>query len=142
MIIKQEDITIRMAQSSDVVALAILTAASFEPYKPQWQNATNDWMVAEINGIVHGCLQLCIGRPTGRLAMLCLDTTLDNRSRHAIMVELVRGGMFALQQMGSQVVTIFVDYEHKGFKRLVKKRFEARVTNSGNLLTTYLGGDI
>ncbi len=137
---KRYNIVIRMALPDDAEALAALTAEFLGPFKVKWQDATHDWLVAEFDGKVCGCLQLCLGRPIGRLEMLCVEATLDPRAKHAIMVELSRGGLFALQQTGSQVVTIFGEFASKGLKRLLKKRFNARVTNSGNLLTTYLGG--
>lgn len=134
-----KQVSIRMAQEGDAEALAALTTAFLGPYTVNWLNATGDWMVAEASGKVVGCLQLCIGRPIGRLEMLCVQEDLDPRSKHAIMLELARGGMFALKQMGSQIITVFVAFESKGFKRMIKKRFGGKVTNSGNLLTAYLG---
>ena len=134
-----KQVTVRMAQAGDAGALAALTATFLGPYKVNWAEATGDWMVAEVEGKVVGCLQLCLGRPIGRLEMLCVQEDLDARSKHAIMRELARGGMFALQQTGSQIITVFVAFESKGFKRMVKKYFGGRVTNSGNLLTAYLG---
>jgi len=133
------DITIRIARPEDAGVLDTLTADFLGPYKVQWEGATPDWLVAEVNGEVLGCTQLCIGRPIGRIEMLSISKRLDLREKHAIMVELCRGGLFALQQTGSQIVTVFVSFDHKGFKRLLKKRFNGRVTNSGNLLTSYLG---
>jgi len=133
-------VIVRMALPTDAQVLAELTAVSLGPYKVNWHDATHDWMVAELDGKVYGCVQLCLGRPIGRVEMLCVDPTLNPREKHAIMLELMRGGLFALQQTGSQVITVFGEFNNKGFKRLIKKRFGAKVTNSGNLLTTYLGG--
>ncbi len=137
---KRYNIIARMALPTDAEVLAELTAVSLGPYKVHWHDATHDWMVAEMEGKVYGCVQLCLGRPIGRVEMLCVDTALAPRAKHAIMLELMRGGMFALKHTGSQVITVFGEFGNKGFKRLIKKRFNARVTNSGNLFTTYLGG--
>jgi len=137
--IKAKDLTIRMALSSDAGALDALTKPAFGNLVVDWRNATNDWIVAEFNGQIIGCIQLCMGRPVGRLELLCVDNTLDARSKHVIMMELLRSGLYALQQTGSQIVTAFIEFTNKGVKRIFKKRFGAQITNSGNLLTMYLG---
>lgn len=139
MVFKREDIIVRMAKPQDAEALAGLTQKSFGPYKVDWTDATHDWLVAEVAGSVYGCVQLCIGRPVGRLELLCVAETLTPRDKHAIMLELARGGMYALKETDAQIIIVFVEFASKGFKRMIKKRFGGRVTNSGNLVTAYLG---
>ena len=136
---KQEDIIVRFAQASDAEVLGALTYTAFGGLDIQWKDATKDWIIAEIDGTVQACLQLYMGRPVGKLEHLCVNKDLDQRAKYAIMLELIKGGLLALQQTGSQLITVFVDFQNKGMKRMLKRRFGARVTNSGNLLTAYLG---
>ena len=136
---KREEIEVRMAQPQDAGNLERLTRPMLGSFPVDWTNATGDWLVAEVGGAVCGCVQLCLGRPIGRLEMLCVAMELTPREKHAIMLELARAGMYALQQTDAQIITVFVEFANKGFKRMIKKRFGGRVTNSGNLVTAYLG---
>lgn len=134
---REINITIRMAETSDAAALAALV--NLGGYEADWKNSTNGWLVAENDGEVVACVQLCLGKPVGRLELLHVRSDLNARDRALVVMSIARAGMFALWQAGSEIVTCMVPFEEKGWKRVLKKRFGARVTNSGNLLTAFLG---
>ena len=80
-----------------------------------------------------GCLQLCPGKPVGRMELLSVDQGLGPRQRAEIVKGLVYDGMAALKVSGAQAVACLINFEAKSFKRILKKR-GAVVLTSGNLL--------
>jgi N-acetylglutamate synthase-like GNAT family acetyltransferase len=138
--IKQNQIEVRIANPEDIPAIAKLTEPWWNGVEIVWMpEAADNWLVAEAEGKVYGCVQLCIGNPVGRCEMLCIDPGLSPRSQHEICLAICRAGAFALAQTGAQVITVFVSFGDKGFKRMLKRKFGCFVATSGNLLTTTVG---
>jgi len=98
-----------------------------------WSDIEPYWLVAVVNGKIMGCLQLCPGKPVGRMELLSVEQGLGPRGRAVLVKGLVYDGMAALKFSGSQAVACLINFEEKGFKRILKKR-GAVVLTSGNLL--------
>lgn len=134
---KENEVTIRLAEIADADSLRALV--DLGGYEADWENSTDGWLVAEVHGDVVACVQLCFGKPVGRLELLHIRNDLNARDRALVVMSIARAGMFALWQAGSEIVTCMVPFEEKGWKRVLKKRFGAQVSNSGNLLSAFLG---
>ena len=98
-----------------------------------WSDIEPYWLVATVNGEIMGCLQMCPGKPVGRIELLSVHKDMGPRKRASIVQGLVYDAMAALKVSGSQAVACLINLESKSFKRILKKR-GAVVLASGNLL--------
>ena len=137
--IRAKDITVRVGQIDDIESLKDLTKDAWGPYVIEWAEAVPDWLVAVVENKVVGCVQLCLGRPVGRVEVLCVQEGFSPRETHEVRLALCQAGYYALKETGSQIAVAMVSFKDKGFKRMLKHRFEARVADSGNILASYIG---
>ncbi len=105
----------------------------FNPEYVDWSNVAPWWLVAKENEKIVGAIQVIPSKPMGRLEMLIFDTTLNSHARGRVMRALLEQGIGTLRLGGCWPITGFVPFEHKSYKRLLKKR-GAKVDGSGNMI--------
>jgi len=129
---------IRFAVPEDAAELAQIV--DLQGMEVDWANSTSGWLVAEDEAAaVLGAVCLYLGRPVGFAEMLSIRSDLNPRDAHAVMVALTNVAKAALEADGSTITASFVPFDKKGWKRTMKKRFNMRVTGSGNMLTDFNG---
>ncbi len=98
---------------------------------PYWLIALND------ETKVVGCVQVCLGKPVGRLEMLSLDESLTKVQKAKVTVRLTEQGFRTLKMHGVQYVSAVVPFEEKSYKKILKRR-GGFVAMTGNLMAVNL----
>lgn len=120
----KKETTIRLARNADGAAIAMLRAACGYPDADylDWSNIEPYWIVAcDVRDIV-GALQVCPGRPVGRLEMLAVHPGLAPRARAETVKALALQGMATLRLHGSGIAAFLVPFELRAYKNALKKR--------------------
>ena len=131
-------IEVRLAQNEDGDDIhRLLLSDGFEIEELDWHDIYPYWLVAEMDGRTVACLQVCLGKPMGRLEWLAYDHGLSHPSRARVIKAMVDQGFLVLKKHGAQVAAGLVDFEDKAFKRILKKRGGV-VMVSGNLIVRRL----
>jgi hypothetical protein len=74
--IDRRNIKVRLAANDEgprVAELAATCGFVFSDWEIDWSDIHPHWLVADHLGELLGCLQLCYGRPVGRLEILGVD---------------------------------------------------------------------
>lgn len=125
---------IRLGTNADGPRIGELVAeGGFDVIGLDWTLIEPYWLVADAGEEIVGCLQVLPGRPVGRLELLAADDSLTHRERTIVIKALIEQGMATLKLAGVQLATGMIPFEHKAYKRLLKKR-GAVVIASGNML--------
>lgn len=95
------------------------------------------WLVVASETEILGCIQVCPGKPLGRLELMSADKRLSGRDRAKVVKLLVTSGNETLRQGGSKLVAGMVQFGDSAWKRLLKKR-GAVVIGTGNMLASRL----
>lgn len=101
--------------------------------KLDWSDIYPFWLVAIAENKIVGCLQVCPGKPVGRLEMLAVDQEYTHQKKAKVVSMLLTVGVRTLKAHGAQMVTGHVGFEDKGYKRMLKKR-GCEVISSGNMM--------
>lgn len=99
-----------------------------------WDDIYPYWLVAENGAGIIGCIQVCPGKPVGRVENLSIDPTASGQMRAKAFKMLVDEGLNTLRQMGSTASSSMVLFENKAAKRVFKRHFGGKVTASGNII--------
>ena len=110
----------------------LVEGAGFNITGVDWSNIHPYWLVVVDEQII-GCMQVCPGRPVGRLELLAVDPELTHRQRAETVKTLLTTGIETLNKGGSKIAMSMVSFKQKSFKKLLKKR-GAVVVSSGNML--------
>ena len=131
-------IDVRLAQNKDGDDIHGLVSSSGQEISGlDWSDIYPYWLVVEMDGRIVGCLQVCAGKPMGRLDWLAYDQGLSHQSRARVIKIMVDQGFLVLKLHGAQIVACMVDFEDKAFKRILKKRGGV-VMVTGNLIVRRL----
>jgi len=97
------------------------------------------WLVASKNDDprVVGAIEVLLGKPIGRLELMCFDPTLQHIERAKVMQQLIINGMATLQIYGSSMVSGLIPFNMKGYKRIFKNRGGVVLTQ-GNMMAKRL----
>jgi hypothetical protein len=96
-----------------------------------WSRIEPYWLVADLDGEVVGCLQVCLGLPMGRLELLATDKEMPHRMRATVVRELLLQGVATLTRLGAGMATGMVSFDQKAYKKMLRRR-GAVVIFSGN----------
>jgi hypothetical protein len=128
---------IRMALNSEGSIIRRLAEAQTLPpeFKDvfNWDDIYPYWLVAVNGAGIVACLQVCPGKPMGRLENLSTAEGLDPHIRSRAAKILIEAGADTLRQMGSSAASSIVPFANKPAKRVLK-RHNYKVTLSGNVL--------
>jgi len=127
------EVLVRFARDAEGMAIAQLVHTCHEGVpKADWSKVYPNWMVAEKDGEVIGCVQLCYAKPIGRLEFLSFVPGLPYRTRALAVRSLLSLASMALRHSGATAVAGTVGFEQKSFKEILKKN-DCRVVVSGNV---------
>lgn len=133
--INRRDVKIRLALDEEgprVAELAAEVGFKFSDWDIDWSHIHPHWLVAEYLGELLGCLQVCYGRPVGRLEIMGIDARLGNPTRALVVKQLLLSGCQILKDYGAHAASGVVPFKLGWYKRFLKRR-GAVVISSGNL---------
>ena len=128
------NISIRLATNDEgPIIKGFVAATGFVEDYLDWSQIFPFWLVAEVEGEIVGCLQVCPSRPIGRLEFLYTVPELSHKMRSLVVWQLIVTGKEVLRHEGAQLVSAVIPFELKSYKRLLKRR-GAITALSGNLM--------
>lgn len=128
------EIKVRFARDAEGMAIAQMVHCSHEAVpNVEWAKVYPYWMVAEKNGDLIGCIQVCYSIPVGRLEFMSFVPGLPYRTRALAVKALLNLGTLTLKKTGARVVAGCVGFEDKSFKEILKRE-GCTVFTSGNTL--------
>jgi len=130
-------VTVRMATNADGEVIGALVRAGGFDLEADWSAVAPFWLIAETDRPV-GAVQVCPGRPVGRLEFLCFADDADDRTKLSALKMLLFQGCATLQRGGSDYASGMVPFENKWLKRRYKKA-GAVTMSTGNLMLKRLG---
>jgi hypothetical protein len=134
--IDRRNIKARLAINEEgprVAELAATCGFSFSDWEIDWSTIHPHWIVADHLGDLLGCLQICYGRPVGRLEILGVDESLERPTRALVVRLLLETGCQILHEYGAQAASGLIPFSMKWYKRWLKKRGAVTLV-SGNLV--------
>lgn len=122
-VVKREAVTIRAATNADGEKIGELSwAAGFTIEGIDWSCVEPNWLVAEYGGDVVGAVQLCPGKPIGRIELLSIDQRLPHRAKSTVVRELLFAACRVLRSLGAQFVSGLVDDTRESFMQVLSRR--------------------
>ena len=141
-VIDRRDIKARLAVNDEgprVAELAATCGFVFSDWEIDWSDIHPHWLVADYLGELLGCLQICYGRPVGRLEILGVDKSLERPARAVVVDLLLETASRIMKDYGAQAVSGVIPFEMKWYKRWLKRRKGAVTLLSGNLVLYRMG---
>lgn len=128
------EVRVRMARDPEGMAIAQMVHSNHEgvPHA-QWSSIYPYWMVAEKDGEMVGCVQICYSVPIGRLEFLSFAPGLPYRTRALAVKALLNLGTLSLKKTGASFVAGCLGFDQKGFKEILKAE-GCVVLTSGNVI--------
>jgi hypothetical protein len=87
-----------------------------------WNNIAPYWLVAEVDGVIIGCIQVCLSLPVGRIEMLAVDKRLSHVTRARVIYQLCITAGATLKAAGAQMATSLISFKNKPWKQILKRR--------------------
>lgn len=114
---------IRLATNEDGARIGDLVESEgfYANVHMDWDDIAPHWIVAEKDGKVVGAIQVCPGKPIGRVEMLVIDSQIEGREKARMVRSLLLSANHALEQYGSQTATGFVPHSLKAYRNVLKK---------------------
>lgn len=134
------NVEVRLAQPDEgkvVQDLAACSGFAFDHWAIDWSDIHPHWLLAEHEGKPVGTIQVCYGKPIGRLEILGIPEELPKRLRAAVVRSLVEVGSAILTEYGAQGVSGMIPFSMPGYKRVAKKRGWSTL-DSGNIMVKRL----
>lgn len=118
----ERDFTVRSAKNEDGPAIAALLHADGPDFRHlDWSDIGTGWIVADRDGVLVGVVQVCQGKPVGRLEMLALDTTRSKTLRAKALKALLLTGCKVLAYFGSQEVQFLAPASNDDYRKIVER---------------------
>jgi len=114
-------ITIATNDEGDQVQ-ALVESNGFHVDGIDWSDIQPWWLVAKQDEEIIGTIQVCPGKPIGRIEMLATKTSLSPLHKAQVAWRLNIAGMTTLKRAGSQLVSSMVSFDNKNVKKMMKKR--------------------
>ena len=132
-VLTSEDVRIRLASNKDGKKIKeLVTSAGFNIDIP-FDDIYPFWLVAEYQNEIVGCLQVCVGKPIGRLEMLATKKPLPHKIKTITVLHLMATGTNTLKESGVTMVSSMVSFKMKSFKRILQ-RYGGFTLTTGNLM--------
>lgn len=122
----RRDVTVRMAKNSDGDDVERLMDKNenfqWENWRIDWHDLEPNWLIAEHNEVVVGCIQVVPAKPIGRMEILTVDPDLSLMMRYAVTLALTSHAISVIQMYGAQAASSmiprrFEDYLHGAMNR-------------------------
>lgn len=124
---------IRHAANTDGEAISELMFSVGYNARLDWSDIAGYWLVAEIEREIVGAIQICYGKPMGRLDLTGISPKLSAHRGARIYRDLVLSGLQTLHTFGAQTASGYVPFPNRNIKRFLKK-IGGRSLGQGNFM--------
>jgi N-acetylglutamate synthase-like GNAT family acetyltransferase len=108
-----------MAKNSDGDAVAgLMDACGFfqwENWAIDWSDLEPNWIVAEHDGKLLGCIQVVPAKPIGRMEILAVDPALGMKTKGAVVKKLTDHAIATNWMYGAQAVSSMIPYDLESY---------------------------
>jgi len=130
-----KDFKIRSAVDKDGPTIAALLAFSGPDFRHlDWHSIGAGWIVADREGEIVGALQVCHGKPIGRLELLAIDPQRSKTFKAKAFKALVLTGCKMLAYFGSQEVQFLTPADTADYHKIME-RYGSRKQAEGILFS-------
>jgi len=134
---KHWEMTVRGAEDHEGEAVRGLVSEMAEQYgwalpPCPWTRLKPFWYVAEVQGLILGAVQVCIGWPIGRLELLSVRRNLSHTQRAKVVKALCYHAFDAMKLDGTTLVSLLLPEQDEMFTRVVS-RAGAKFTVRGKM---------
>jgi len=121
---RHRDITVRMAKNDDGPAVALLMEKldffQFDDWAIDWCDLEPNWLVAEHDGTVLGCIQVVPAKPIGRIEVLAVDPSLGLKNRYHVVRMLTEHAVAVIGMYGAQGVSSMIPRRYETYLKGAK----------------------
>lgn len=128
---------VRLAENTDAPRIKELVVGAGWKIDVEFAEVYPYWLVAEIDDEIKGAIQVCPGKPMGRLELLSVDPGVSFPQRARIVRELDIQGAATLRKGGSELAVGMIPFGLKSYKKVLKKR-GCVVIGQGNMVAKKL----
>lgn len=125
------------AEGHFIAELLDLNGYNF-PVEMDWSEVFPFWLVAVLDGVIVGCVQVVMGKPLGSAEFLAVKPGLPNRYRVLCVRDLTVAAMACLRMQGCYMAFTFTPFERKDYKEILKNKFGAVAASSGTIMVKKL----
>lgn len=141
---KAWELTVRAARNDEGEAIHALldaqtTVSGWRLPKVRWDRVAPFWYVAEIQGVLLGAVQICIGWPVGRIELLAVLPGLSKTKRAKVVKALSYHVFAAMRLDGTELAAIMLMENGYEFGRILE-RWGARYAVQGKVYFYRLAG--
>lgn len=130
-----KDFKIRSAVDTDGPVIAALLALAGPDFRHlDWHSIGAGWIVADREGEIVGALQICNGKPIGRLELLAIDPKRSKTFKAKLVKGLVLTGCKVLAVFGAQEVQVLTPADQLGYHEIIE-RYGGRKQSEGILFS-------
>lgn len=124
----RQRVHLRMATAADGLTMGnMLHLSGFKFEGVDWSKVSPNWLVAEIGGLIVGCICVYPGQPFGWKEFLCVEGELSHRARALVVRALHSQADALLRLAGSQFDCGGVGDDMPGYQRVIERRGARRV---------------
>lgn len=119
----RQRITLRIARADDAVLIGNLVRhAGWMVDGIDWSDIGANWLVAEHDGLIAGCIMVLPGKPIGFLEFLATVDGMPHRRRATVVRALLLQGLATLTRFGSQRAAGHIGQHRKDYIRVLERR--------------------
>jgi hypothetical protein len=137
---ERPNVQVRLARNDEAKVVQDLAACSgfaFDHWEIDWSDIHPHWLLAELDGKAVGTIQVCYGKPIGRLEIMGIPEEIPKKLRVYIIMALVTVGSTILTEYGAQGVSGMIPFSMPAYKRAAKRRGWSTL-DSGNIMVKRL----
>ena len=133
---RENDIEIRFATNEEGhIVRDLLMQDDYDDIEDlNWNNIYPYWLIAVYQDKIIGCIELLIGYPVGIMEFMAIDKTISQMQRALVSKRLVKNGFAAHSKAGVSATMACVPFHLKGWKKILKRKWNAVVISSGNII--------
>lgn len=127
-------IHVRLADNSEGEIIRNLVSKNgFTINGINWNDIYPYWLCATMDNEIIGCIQVCIGKPIGRLEILCVKPGISHIQKALTIKTLLLAGSETLRQAGAQMACGIIPFSEKSYKRILRSHGCVTIS-SGNMM--------
>lgn len=116
-------LVLRLATAEDGPTIGnMLRLSGWEIEGLDWSDPSPNWLVADIDGLIAGCVCVFPGRPIGWVEFLCVEPELRQRTRAKVAKALLEQAMRTIKAGRGQVSAGGVPDRLPDYQRVLERR--------------------
>ena len=118
-------VTVRLAKNEDgprISELLAMVGLKTEGWDIDWNDIEPWWIVAELDGVVKGAVQICPSKPIARVEFLAVDPEMNEMDRGRVISNLERQWKATVKISGAGGFAGMIPYEYDSYLNVARRR--------------------